>query len=88
MSDEKLKALKNPRTPAPSDLGRKRALEASLLAFDEAQKKSAGATQGKGWGARLRSIVPTFTRTWTMDTRIAFGLGTAAVALLLLPLGY
>ncbi|MHB1103908.1 MAG: vWA domain-containing protein [Devosia sp.] len=88
MSDEKLKALKNPRTPTPSEAARRRALEASLLAFDAEQKKTAGAAQGKGWGARLRSIVPTFERTWTMDTRIAFGLGTAAVALLLLPLGY
>ena len=88
MSDENLKALKSLRTSAPSDAARQRALEASLLAFDAEQKKSATATQGKGWGARLRSIVPTFTRTWTMDTRITFGLGTAAVALLLLPLGY
>jgi len=88
MSDDELRALKQLRTPTPSEAARRRALEASLLAFDAEQKKSAGATQGKGWGARLRSIVPTFERTWTMDTRIAFGLGTAAVALLILPLGY
>jgi len=88
MSDDKLNALKNLRTPTPSDAGRQRALDAAILAFDAEQKKNSGATQGKGWGARLRSIVPIFTRTWTMDTRITFGLGTAAVALLLLPLGY
>jgi Ca-activated chloride channel family protein len=88
MSDDKLNALKNLRTPAPSEAARQRALEASLLAFDAEQKKSASAAQGTGWDARLRSIVTTFARTWTMDTRMTFGLGTAAVALLLLPLGY
>jgi len=86
--DDDFKALMNARTPTPSDAARKRALDAALLAFDAEQKKTASAPQGKGWGARLRSIVPHVMRDWTMDTRIGLGLGTAAVALLLLPLGY
>ena len=93
MSDDKidkLSGLKNTRMPAPSEAARRRALDAAMLAFDAAQaaetKKTSGATQGSGLGARLRSIVPQ--RSWIMDTRITLGLGTAAVALLLLPLGY
>jgi Ca-activated chloride channel family protein len=88
MSDEKLKGLKLLRTPVPSDAARQHALDAAMLAFDAEQKKSPNPAQGRSWSQRLRSIVPTFTRTWTMDTRITLGLGTAAVALLLLPLGY
>lgn len=87
---DKLNGLKSVRMPAPSEAARRRALDAAMLAFDEAQveetKKSSGATQGPGFWSRLRSIVPN--RSWIMDTRITLGLGTAAVALLLLPLGY
>jgi len=87
---DKLSGLKSTRIPAPSEATRQRALAAAMLAFDEAQasdgKKSASAPQGFGLGARLRSIVPN--RSWIMDTRLSLGLGTAAVALLLLPLGY
>ena len=88
MNDDDLKALNTLRTPAASDAARRRALDAAMLAFDAEQKKTAEVTQGKGWGARLRSIVPHLMRDWTMDTRIGLGLGTAAVALLLLPIGY
>ncbi len=88
--DDKLSALRSARTPAPSEAARRRALDAAMLAFDEAQadetKKSSRPTQGAGLWSRLRSIVPQ--RSWIMDTRITLGLGTAAVALLLLPLGY
>jgi len=88
--DNKLSALKNARTPAPSEAARRRALDAAMLAFDDAQaeepKESSRPTQGGGLWSRLRSIVPQ--RSWIMDTRIPLGLGTAAVALLLLPLGY
>jgi len=88
--DDKLSALKSARIPAPSEAARRRALDAAMLAFDEAQaaepEKTASATQGGGLWSRLRSIVPQ--RSWIMDTRITLGLGTAAVALLLLPLGY
>ncbi len=88
--DDKLSRLRQTRMPAPATEARRRALDAAMLAFDAAQdaeaKKTLGAPQGHGWGARLRSIIPQ--RSWIMDTRITMGLGTAAVALLLLPLGY
>ncbi|HHY50384.1 MAG TPA: VWA domain-containing protein [Alphaproteobacteria bacterium] len=86
MNDDRLKALRRIATPAPSDAARRRALEAALLAYDEVQPKASQPTQGANWNERLRSI---FHRgNWIMDTRISIGLGTAAIALLLLPLGY
>lgn len=89
-NDDKLRRLAQSQFPTPAEGARRRALEAAMLAFDaaetEAGKESARRPQGSGWGARLRSIVPS--RSWIMDTRITMGLGTAAVALLLLPLGY
>ncbi|HEY9013131.1 MAG TPA: VWA domain-containing protein [Devosia sp.] len=85
--DNKLSGLSNARLPAPSEAARRRALDAAMLAFDEAEaKKTSEVAQGEGFWSRLRSIVPN--RSWIMDTRITLGLGTAAVALLLLPLGY
>jgi Ca-activated chloride channel homolog len=89
MSDDRLNALRDIATPAPSDEARRRALDAALLAFDEAQaKKSGNISQAAGWARRLRSVVHNLRGNWTMDTRIPLGIGTAAVALLLLPLGY
>jgi Ca-activated chloride channel homolog len=88
MSDDKLNALRDIATPAPSEAARQRALNAAMLAFDEAQQKSAATTQGAKETSRLRSIFHIFRGNWIMDTRISLGLGTAAVALLLLPLGY
>lgn len=89
-NDDKLHRLAEGQFPAPSEGARRRALEAAMLAYDAAeagaQKESAVSPQGRGWRPRLRSIVPS--RSWIMDTRITMGLGTAAVALLLLPLGY
>lgn len=87
--DKKLSQLSQLAMPEPTDAARRRALDAALLAFDAAQadaEKSSDAPQGRNWGARLRSIIPQ--RSWIMDTRITLGFGTAAVALLLLPLGY
>ena len=69
--------------PAPDAAARARAVAAATAAFD---KESARAAQGRRWGARLKSILPTFYGNWFMDTRIP--IATAAVALLLLPLGY
>jgi Ca-activated chloride channel homolog len=89
MSDDRLNALKDIATPAPSEDARRRALDAALLAFDEAQaKKASHGSQAPGGGERLRSVVQNLRGNWIMDTRISIGLGTAAVALLLLPLGY
>ncbi len=88
ISDEKLSELSRLATPAPSEAARQRALDAALLAFDQANHKSASVPQAAGWTQRLRDVVHNLRGNWIMDTRVTFGLGTAAVALLLLPLGY
>ncbi len=86
--DDKLKALQQAQTPAPSEAARRRALDAAMLAFDAEQANAKRAAQGNPITQRLRSIFATAKGTWTMDNRLTYGLGTAAVALLLLPLGY
>ena len=86
MHEDALQALKHAEALAPSAAARRRALAAAMLAFEAEQQKSAAPAKGRGWTARLRSIVPQ--GNWIMDTRFTYGLGTAAVALLLLPLGY
>ncbi|MEO5807600.1 VWA domain-containing protein [Devosia sp.] len=90
MNDDDFAALRRIEVPEPSAAARQRAFAASMTAFEAAKtsdvKKSAPATQGSGWGARLKSIVSQMKGQWIMDTRIP--LGTAVVALLLLPLGY
>ncbi|KKB12605.1 hypothetical protein VE25_06730 [Devosia geojensis] len=69
--------------PAADAAARTRAIAAATAAFE---KESSPGAQGKRWGERLKSIFPTFQGNWIMDTRIP--IATAAVALLLLPLGY
>jgi Ca-activated chloride channel family protein len=86
--DDKLEALQQAQTPAPSEAARRRALDAALLAFDAEQANAKQAAQGNPITQRLRSIFAKAKGTWTMDNRLTYGLGTAAVALLLLPLGY
>lgn len=86
--DDKLNALKQTQTPAPSEAARRRALDAAMLAFDAEQANEKKAAQGNPITQRLRSIFANAKGTWTMNTRLTYGLGTAAVALLLLPLGY
>ena len=86
--DDKLNALKQTAAPAPSEAARRRALDAAMLAFDAEQTSQKKATQGNPITQRLRSIFANAKGTWTMDNRLSYGLGTAAVALLLLPLGY
>jgi Ca-activated chloride channel family protein len=88
MSDDKLNALKAIATPAPAEAARKRALDAAMLAFDAEQEKSARPAQGANLTSRLRSVLNNLRGISIMDTRMSLGLGTAAVALLLLPLGY
>ena len=85
--DDKLNALENLHIPAPSEAARRRALDAAMLAFDAEQARPKRAPQGKRWGERLRSVLSN-RGNWIMDTRLTYGLGTAAIALLLLPLGY
>jgi len=88
MNHDPLDELRKLETPAPSEASRRRAMVAAMAAFEAAgaqeTKKAIEATQGSGWLARLKSIFAS-KRTWTMDYRIP--LGTAAVALLLFPLG-
>lgn len=86
--DDKLNALQQAQTPAPSEAARRRALDAAMLAFDAEQANAKKAAQGNPITQRLRSIFANAKGTWTMDNRLSYGLGTAAVALLLLPLGY
>ncbi len=86
--DDKLKALAGLATPAPSEAARQRALDMAMLAYDEAQKASSAPAKGVQGRGRLRSMFDWLKGTWTMDTRLSYGLGTAAVALLLLPIGY
>jgi len=90
MSDDDFKQLKGIGVP-PSRVGaRRRALGASLMAFDKAnEEKSAAAPQGSALRQRLMSIVPNLKGSWIMDTRRLMPAGTAVLALLvLLPLGY
>jgi Ca-activated chloride channel homolog len=86
--DDKLKALAGLATPAPSEAARQRALDMAMLAYDEAQQASSKPAKGVPAGGRLRSMFDWLKGTWTMNTRLSYGFGTAAVALLLLPIGY
>ena len=92
MNDDDFQALKQSTMPAPAEAARRRALDAAMLAFDAVrlaeQQNSQRAAQGTPLSRRLRSMISNLGRNWTMDTRLSYGLGTAAIALLLLPLGY
>ena len=84
--DENLKsALGKIEPPKASDAARERALAAAMTAFDAAQDKKTANVQGKGFGARLNSIVSVMKGKWTMDMRVP--LGATVAALLVLPLG-
>lgn len=83
--DDKLNALKGLDVPAANEARRNQALDAAMAAFDAEQQR---ATQGNPIINRLSSVFANARRNWTMDNRLTYGLGTAAVALLLLPLGY
>src|SRR5690606_24189464 len=88
MSDDRLNALKQIRAPAPTESARRRAIQAAMLAYDQAQQNSIQAPKGDAGTGRLRTIFDALKGNWIMDTRVSIGLGTAAIALLLLPLGY
>jgi len=73
--------------PPPRSAAKAAALAAARDAYEEAdQKKSAVPTKGTARRRRLMSITSIFKGFSIMDMRIP--LGTAAVALLVLPLGY
>jgi Ca-activated chloride channel homolog len=93
MSDDMndgFKSLKDIQAPTPSDAAKKRALAASRTAFEAAKtenvKNSAEAPQGVRRPSRLSSIITSWKGKSIMDMRLP--IGTAAIALLLLPLGY
>ncbi|UJW87713.1 von Willebrand factor type A domain-containing protein [Devosia sp. SL43] len=82
--------LKGAQAPDPRAEARKRAMAAGMAAFEAAKnieaKKSSPTTQGNNWGQRLTSIITSLKGKSIMDMRLP--IGTAAVALLILPLGY
>ena len=93
MSDDMndgFKSLKDIKAPAPSEAARPRALAAGRMAFESAKtekaKKSADSPQGVRRASRLSSIITSLKGIRIMDMRLP--IGTAAIALLLLPLGY
>lgn len=86
MHDNPLNRLKDKAAPAPGETAKRRALAAGMAAFEAAQKKTDVQTKGSRWGQRLTSIITSWKGKSIMDMRLP--IGTAAVALLLLPLGY
>jgi len=90
MSDDDFNSLNAIQPPEPSPEAKRRAIGASLMAFDAAEearkKESAIPPQGLSWRERLKSIVPHLKGNWIMDARLS--IGTAALVLVLLPLGY
>jgi Ca-activated chloride channel family protein len=78
-------ALRGAVTPPAGAEAKRRATAAAMAAFEEAEKSSRP-TQGSSWGQRLMSIVSSLNRKSIMDIRLP--IGTAAIALLVLPLGY
>ena len=90
--DDDFNGLNRLNVPLPTPEARRRALGASLMAFDrqqEAKKESAAAPQGSRLLRRLKSMVPPLKGNWIMDSRRLVPAGTAVFALLILaPLGY
>ena len=84
-NDDRLAGLSRLEIPEPDAAARQRALHAAMSAFAAAGEQKQTAPQGKSLAERLRSILKQ-KRTWIMDARIP--VGTAALVLLLLPLGY
>ncbi|KQX40551.1 hypothetical protein ASD04_07220 [Devosia sp. Root436] len=85
MHDDPLNRLKG-ATPDPRADAKRRALAAGMAAFEASQKKSSSAAQGNDWGQRLTSIINSWKGKSIMDMRLP--IGTAVIALLVLPLGY
>ena len=86
MHDDPLNRLKDAATPDPRAEARQRALAAGMAAFDAARKESRVTPQGNPWGQRLTSIITSWKGKSIMDLRLP--IGTAAIALIVLPLGY
>jgi len=85
-NDDPFGKLRDMEVPAPDAEAKQRALEAGMAAFSTAGAKKHTAPKGKSLGERLISIITVFKGHTIMDMRIP--IGTAAIALLVLPLGY
>ncbi|MBJ6988633.1 von Willebrand factor type A domain-containing protein [Devosia sp. MC521] len=83
-------SLNRVEPPAPRDDARARALAAASAAFATAQaagvQKNEKPTQGSAWGNRLMSIIKNLSKGSIMDMRLP--IGSLAIALVVLPLGY
>jgi len=86
MENDPLNRLKNVAAPDARDKAKQRAVSAGMAAFEAANTKSATVPKGSSWGRRLTSIITSWKRKTIMDMRLP--IGTAAIALLVLPLGY
>ncbi len=87
--NDPFKALGQSNAPDPRAEAKARARAAGMAAFaanSPNSKKNQSIAQGSQWGRRLMSIVPSIRGNWIMDMRLP--IGTAAIALLVLPLGY
>lgn len=88
MDDKKLEDLKNLNVPEPGQGARNRALDASLLAFEQNKKQQNSGIknifQGFDWRERLTSMLPPLTWSWTMKHRAI--VGTLIAGVILIPL--
>lgn len=78
--------LRNTPGPRPRDTAKAAALAAARTAFESQTEKSETPAKGKSAARRLMSIFTSFKRISIMDMRVP--IGTAAIALLVLPLGW
>jgi Ca-activated chloride channel family protein len=86
MPDDPFDRLKTADVPPASREAKKRALAAGVAAFEAAREKTEAAPKGNQWDRRLTSIISFFRGKTIMDMRLP--IGTAAIVLLLPPLGY
>ncbi|ODT77560.1 MAG: hypothetical protein ABS76_27755 [Pelagibacterium sp. SCN 64-44] len=85
-NDDPFRKLRDLDVPAPDAEVKQRALAAGMAAFAAAETKKQTAPKGHALGGRLTSIITFLKGHRIMDMRIP--IGTAALALLVLPLGY
>lgn len=78
--------LRNAPAPAPRATAKSAALAAARAAFDAETEKNKTLAKGNPAPRRLMSIFASFKRISIMDMRVP--IGTAAIALLVLPLGW
>ncbi|MDV3253135.1 von Willebrand factor type A domain-containing protein [Devosia sp. BK] len=78
--------LRNAPAPRPRDAAKAAALAAARAAFEAETEKSKIPAKGNPAARRLMSIFASFKRISIMDMRVP--IGTAAIALLVLPLGW